>query len=70
MTHKIKFKGKTYTTLKILNDTNDIILRKEIVKDSKGNEFILVKSVLGYFLYDISGNTRISETLSISEWDK
>lgn len=68
MTHKIKFKGKTYTVIEVLNiDDTSIIKRKEKVKSSKGEIFIFVKSVLGYYLYN-DKNQRVAETLSIQEW--
>lgn len=67
--HKYKIKGKTYTHVKTLDlGDPDIIKFKAIVKDSKGVEYTLIHSVLGYYLYD-SNEKRHAETLSIQEWD-
>lgn len=69
MAHKIKFKGKTYTVIDYLETPDiDIIKRKARVKSSKGEEFIFVQSILGFYLYDKRCN-RIAETLSVQEWD-
>ena len=69
MAHKIKFKGKTYTVIDYLENTDiDIIKRKARVKNSKGEEFTFVQSILGFYLYDKKCN-RIAETLSVLEWD-
>lgn len=69
MTHKIKFKGKTYTVIDYLETTDiDIIKRKAKVKNSKGEEFTFVQSILGFYLYDSKYN-RVAETLSVQEWD-
>lgn len=69
MTHKIKFKGKTYTVIEYLESCEPtIIKRKARVKSSKGEEFTFVQSILGFYLYDKRCN-RIAETLSVQEWD-
>ena len=69
MTHKIKFKGKTYTVIDYLETPDiDIIKRKARVKNSKGEEFTFIQSILGFYLYDKKYN-RIAETLSVQEWD-
>ena len=48
MTHKIKFKGKTYTVIEYLESCEPtIIKRKARVKSSKGEEFTFVQSILG-----------------------
>ena len=68
MAHKIKFKGKIYTVIEVL-DVGDasIIKRKAKVKSSKGEIFIFIQSVLGYYLYN-DKNQRVAETLSVQEW--
>lgn len=70
MAHKIKFKGKIYTVVEIL-DVGDsaIIKRREKVIDSKGKEFTFIQSIIGFFLYD-DKEKRVAETTSIQEWDK
>lgn len=68
MTTKYKIKGKTYTLVEV-QDVGDpqIIKFRGKVKDSKGVEYTLIHSVLGYHLYD-SKDRRYAESLSIQEW--
>lgn len=67
--HKIRFKGKIYTEVE--NDDNflydtSIVKEKYKVKNSKGELFTFIHSIIGYFLYDSKGN-RYAEAQSIKE---
>jgi hypothetical protein len=67
MDMKLKVKGKVYTvvdSLPVIDE--DIIHFKKLVKNSKGEEFYLVKSVLNYSLYTLAGK-RVLDTYSIIE---
>ncbi len=69
MAHKYKIKGKTYTLVNEVDVGDPTIIKfRAIVKDNKGTEFTLIRSMTGYHLYD-DKQRRCVETYSIQEWD-
>ena len=63
---RYKIKGRTYKVIEDIPIVDEIVSFKKLVQDSKGNQFYLIHSIIGYFLYTLD-NKRVLATYSVQE---